>query len=797
MKKIYNGEKFMKKIYNSGEGAQHTFRKKLRRAFTITELVIVIAVVAILAAVLIPTFSNIIKKADESADTQLVKNLNTILSSEQTVSQEAAPTMSDALAQAQEGGYTVDKLTPTSDGDILWEQDSNRFVLVSDGKIIFKDSTTKADVSKESYKFWKITNEDGEIQSNTAGYSYYLGNNYSGGKTLNVKAGLDVGGQTIEKITYATKKEQTVVFNTTGGTLEIDAEKSDVKHYGSAEIVTINSVDYNSYHLYGSVTNTLTVEKGRVYFEASSSVSTVKAQPAAEATTGSIVIDGSSSAQVGAIVISSTTTTSVDVSDALTSYITEDSVVGGNTLTEIGNKYFSGGMGTENNPFKISDETDLLNVNVLADEQKTTAFYFTQTADINVNASNWWDNASQSAKSLNFNGIYDGGGNDIKLAESFSNITVFALFSVTESAVIKNVNLYSAADCLMAAAQGGSGNLRSITLDNVDAYSIDNEMIYVSASNAGFMIYSHLYPDYDLTLTITNCDVRASITNTGDCTGVFMGGCIYWGLAQSNQSAGNTRDHRLIITNCTFSGEVYGASQAGLIFGNGASATFGVGRYDGWTNDVAYEYIVEHMTIENVKNNGVISSAYGGTIFGGDPNNNEVINRLHNHYLAEIGGTYRQSKNILQDINDLQVSYDSAKGFTLSGTDLPGGYTYKLEVSPNHISASSHNGYDGRGIMIDISVGTVGSNVVSAGGAYLASEMPVTLPDGFTYDYSFESTFMVGIYVHDDGKLYFVLPDPGESGYPKPEPHSMTISVIALDASGTVCGQKVISRVTA
>lgn len=707
--------------------------------------------------------------------------------------------MSKALEQAQSGGYTVDKLTPTSDGDILWEQDSNRFVLVSDGKIIFKDSTTTASIQDEPYKFWKITNEDGKIQTNTAGYSYYLGNNYSGGKTLNVKAGLDVGdNDDITSISYTNDAEQSVIFHTKGGTLTIDAEKSDVKHYGSAEIVNINSVDYNSYHLYGSVTNTLTVEKGRVYFESSASVRMVKAQPAAEATTGSIVIDGSSSAQVGSIVINRTTTTSVDISDVLTSYITEDKFIEGvgDTLTGIGKTYFGGGMGTENNPFIIADEKHLLNVNELANERESTAFYFEQTADINVNASKWWDPAGGRAKSLNFNGIYDGGGNDIKLAESFSNITVFALFSVTESAVIKNVNLYSAADCLMAAAQGGSGNLRSITLDNVDAYSIDNEMIYVSASNAGFMIYSHLYPDYDLTLTITNCDVHASITNTGgDCTGVFMGGCIYWGLAQSNQSAGNTRDHRLVITNCTFSGEVYGAEQAGLIFGNGSSATYGVGKYDGWTNDVAYEYIIEHMTIENVKNNGVIFSAFGGTIFGGNPNNNEVINRLHNHYLAEIRGTYRQGKNILQDINNLQVSYDSANGFTLSGTGLPGEYTYKLEVSPNHISASSHNGYDGRGIMLNLSVGTVGNTVISAGGAYLAKEMPVTLPDGFTYDYSFESTFMVGIYVHDDGKLYFVMPDPDESGYPKPEPHSMSISVIALDNTGAICGQKVISKI--
>ena len=69
----------MKKIYNSGEGAQHTFRKKLRRAFTITELVIVIAVIAILAAVLIPTFSNVVKNANRSHDEQLVRNMNTSL----------------------------------------------------------------------------------------------------------------------------------------------------------------------------------------------------------------------------------------------------------------------------------------------------------------------------------------------------------------------------------------------------------------------------------------------------------------------------------------------------------------------------------------------------------------------------------------------------------------------------------------------------------------------------------------------------------------------------------------------
>ena len=45
-----------------------------KRGFTIVELVIVIAVIAILAAVLIPTFSNVITKANESKALQQARN---------------------------------------------------------------------------------------------------------------------------------------------------------------------------------------------------------------------------------------------------------------------------------------------------------------------------------------------------------------------------------------------------------------------------------------------------------------------------------------------------------------------------------------------------------------------------------------------------------------------------------------------------------------------------------------------------------------------------------------------------
>ena len=53
-------------------------KKMNRKGFTIVELVIVIAVIAILAGVLSPTFSGIVTKANESKALQEVKNAYTV-----------------------------------------------------------------------------------------------------------------------------------------------------------------------------------------------------------------------------------------------------------------------------------------------------------------------------------------------------------------------------------------------------------------------------------------------------------------------------------------------------------------------------------------------------------------------------------------------------------------------------------------------------------------------------------------------------------------------------------------------
>ena len=52
-------------------------KRNNKKGFTIVELVIVIAVIAILSAVLIPTFGGIVEKAEKSAAQQEAKNAHT------------------------------------------------------------------------------------------------------------------------------------------------------------------------------------------------------------------------------------------------------------------------------------------------------------------------------------------------------------------------------------------------------------------------------------------------------------------------------------------------------------------------------------------------------------------------------------------------------------------------------------------------------------------------------------------------------------------------------------------------
>ena len=108
-------------------------KRNNKKGFTIVELVIVIAVIAILAAVLIPTFSGIIRKANISADTQLVKNMNTALAADEAINGKP-DSFSDVIAIVKDAGYVLSAFNPTTEGCyVAWDKENNQLLLI-DGK---------------------------------------------------------------------------------------------------------------------------------------------------------------------------------------------------------------------------------------------------------------------------------------------------------------------------------------------------------------------------------------------------------------------------------------------------------------------------------------------------------------------------------------------------------------------------------------------------------------------------------------------------------------------------------------
>lgn len=271
-----------------------------KKGFTIVELVIVIAVIAILAAVLIPTFSNIIHKANTSADIHIVKNLNTILASE-AATEGKNSTMTEALKDAEENGYTVEKLTPTnSNNEILWDSVNDCFALLEkDAAEPNYCGVTPAVANLANYQYFKIYNAkrtlplNGNTVKDEVEYSIYLGEGAVADTVtaLTVSKGIDVGETDgITSINYTNNSEnaqvQDVVIRTNSAstTLTINVydngSKCDtVNHFGVVgKLVAVNA-GMSSYHENGKACF-VEVQKGKIVAENQSEITVLHAKTA-------------------------------------------------------------------------------------------------------------------------------------------------------------------------------------------------------------------------------------------------------------------------------------------------------------------------------------------------------------------------------------------------------------------------------------------------------------------------------------------------------------------------------------
>lgn len=528
--------------------------KRLKRAFTIVELVIVIAVIAILAAVLIPTFTTLIDKANESNDIALVKNLNTALVSKEATDE--VNTMQDALDAAYEYGYTVDKLTPSSSGDIVWDEVNNRFALVNEKKeVVFEDGAKP--LTRDATKTWKIVTE----LKGTQDCSWYVGGlSKEAIEGFKFTMGVDTGSVEAN-VNYASDSTQNVTIRTAGGALTVNAKNATVSHYGTAQSVDVQAVDgKNSYHEYEKVTGNLTITKGHVVFESTAVVNTfVVAEKATEVTA-----------------------TVNDKAQVLTAVAKDNNILTGLNLpatveTVVAEMddlaMFAGGAGTEKSPYQIATAGQFRNINSVSSANQT---YFLQTAVIDL------ETPAGSVVVSTFNGYYNGG--DFYINHSFSTQgSIATIFNTVISGVFENVNYNLVptdtgyGESAILVFEAGKLEFNDVDVYGTIRYSYNgrNQSPYIYNGNnvlfkdcdANINIYTELYSS-----VFVGYPMAGQKYAFEDCTfnGEIVGSQVALLFANNSQFSKDTTI--VTVKNVVNNGTIMGYTQAGLVFAEGSTS---------------------------------------------------------------------------------------------------------------------------------------------------------------------------------------------------------------------------------
>lgn len=221
-----------------------------KRGFTIIELVIVIAVIAILAAVLIPTFANIIQKANVANDVALARNMNTILIADEATNGRSTD-MYDVLIALEQGGFKLENLNPRADGNVFaWDKANNQIVYLEKGsaKPIFQAKeigNNKGDLY--------ITTRKAEVFADYPGYSYYFASDISGNITLDEGSCLDTGEFALNGNVSVKTDKDVEIHGTINGTITVNSASGKITNYSVVKNVVIVNTASTSYHERGHV----------------------------------------------------------------------------------------------------------------------------------------------------------------------------------------------------------------------------------------------------------------------------------------------------------------------------------------------------------------------------------------------------------------------------------------------------------------------------------------------------------------------------------------------------------------
>lgn len=504
-----------------------------KRGFTIIELVIVIAVIAILAAVLIPTFANIIQKANVANDVALARNMNTILIADEATNGRSTD-MYDVLIALEQGGFKLENLNPRADGNVFaWDKANNQIVYLEKGsaKPIFQAKEIGANKG-DLY----ITTRKAEVFADYPGYSYYFASDIDGNITLDEGSCLDTGEFALNGNVSVVTKNDVEIHGTINGTITVNSTNGKITNYSVVENVVIEKTASTSYH-----------ERGHV-----------GAMEIKDSLTGKVVLENDAYVEK---------LTNNGTSGTVESKGYVKAVDGSNTSVTVTPSGYALEIGTYDQLVNFRNK-----VNAGASYSGMTVKL---TADIDISERAWTPIGAayrdkviaEKEKAKVFQGIFDGQDHKItgltntgfKISSVFksSNGTtpagyseyVFGLFGSVYNATIKkivmaNVNVDLACDEKEKVVGDSVGAIVGFAAGDSKGVTIDNCKV-LSGSVVGYdAVAGIIGRTYSANTTISNCENAATVTAIRRASGIL-------GFASLQKGAKS-----VAITGCKNSGNV-------------------------------------------------------------------------------------------------------------------------------------------------------------------------------------------------------------------------------------------------
>ena len=577
-------------------------KQQKRKGFTLVELLIVIAILAVLATVSIVGYTQFIQKAHISNDAALVNQLNDLLMANEVIDGKA-PTMSAALEIAGVNGFDVTKFTPTAKNySYIWDSQTNRFLLINENQQVI----TPSDVQLVAERSFAVAHNLDELNKwQEKGVNIYLADDYEGSKDFAVHTGFDAGTcQDVESITYTGEvSAKTIILrsNSDKTTLSATAFVSGtpgaadytcdtINAYGLAGKVIVPNAGASSFHWFGQTQGYIEATNGHVVAEEGS-------QGIIKAMTNDVIIDVADSADVLVVPGEKGVTLS-----AVAPNVPADKTNSIKPSTD-----YAGGLGTKDHPYLIQNFEQLKKIYGTNSSHK----FYKLIADIHMEETMSKTDAETGeqyfvyvSKPIN-NVTLDGQGFKLITAKN----TVAYIFDSVKKSTFKNIDVEETA-ALVRTANADNG-VNGVSFINVDTYGD----IQASGNCAAYVQYAIGKMCFE------NCTNYASIMGTGtrNYNAIFVGYPM-------------SRAQTLKFTNCINEGSII-SGKASMFVGNAKAS-----------------YL--NLTIEGCRNNGTIKSTYVGE----DYNMNYYVSSIANDQLnIKINGaeSYISINKTLQGLSNV------------------------------------------------------------------------------------------------------------------------------------------------